>query len=243
MADRHAQILALLQTRFDHLPAPVRHTHTSAGFVDNADAHVTCPDCFGEMPGRVGCETCRSQGFLVEERRRDPYRVEHVAPYGLDQAGHERAREVDAQLGRLEQQLRAPWKSAADELADANLHPYGWEQARRLMYARFDYRALDVALETLHAAWPGVAASSTRGLGFLDPRMPSPIRAPLAGNAAVVVNVNAKGRAADPRARAQRDELVLALARQGVDYGEIAAKVGLSAAQLRRIVNRPDVAA
>lgn len=210
MADRHAQILVLLRTRYDHLPEPVRHTHTMAGFVG----------------------------------RDDPYAVKRVQPYGLDGSRHEHARAIDAAISVAERELRRfpgfrPVTSR-DEIADADQHPDGWEIARRRMYAEFDYRALDVALEKLRAGWPGLAASSPRGLAILEQWMPDPIRAP---PPAAVVNAAASGRWADPRARAQRDRQVRAWARAGRPLGEIAAELALSWRQVRRIVNGDEQAA
>ncbi len=182
-ADRRDAILRLLDTRFENLPEPAspRSSHSS-GFV-HGKAQLQCPDCLANGKTRVpGCETCGGSGHVVDERR-DPYSQSNalhqvkVLPYGVGEAVA-RARAVDAEIARLEAQTREPFTSAADELAEANRHPYGWEQARKLMYLRFDYRALDVALEQLAKAHPGVSARSEEGISFIDARMPSPIRAP-----------------------------------------------------------------
>jgi len=203
MADRRQQILVLLETRYDHLPEPVRRTHTASGFAHGVDAHVSCPDCFGEQPARTGCEGCGGRGYLVERRRRDPYAVDRVSPFGLDGVRHERRRELDAEIARLDAQTRPPWPSELDAIADADAHPFSWEVARRRMYAEFSYRELDLALEHLHDHSPGVAARSPRGLAFIDARMPAPIRAP-----AVVEPPPAKGRALNGHTLKQRDELI-----------------------------------
>lgn len=210
MADRAAQIVVLLETRFDNLPEPARYDHASAGFTGSDD----------------------------------PYAVKRVLPYGLDGSDRERVRAIDAAIGAAERELRrfAGFRpsSTQDELADANEHPYGWERARRRMYERYDYRALDVAVELLHQAFPNTPARSARGLAFIDPRMPSPIRAPVA---VAVVNTLAHGRWADARAREQRDRRIRQWATAGRPLGEIAAELALSYKQVRRIVNGEDAAA
>lgn len=238
MPDRRAQILVLLSSRHDHLPTPTRRADASRGFVHNVDAQTVCPTCDG--CDSTMCVGCGGRGYVIVRRRRDPYAVDRVQPYGLDVARHERTRDRDAEIGRLESQLRAPWSSSADELADANMHPYGWERARRAMYAMFDYHALDVALERLHDHLPGVAATSHAGLRMLELLMPDPIRAP---ELVLVANVQARGRAADPRALRQRDETIRRLTADGLPLGEIAAQVGLSVRQLRRVVNATTIAA
>jgi len=235
MADRHAQILVLLETRYDHLPEQVRRAHTTPGFAHGVDAHVTCPDCFGEQPARVGCETCGGRGYQVERRRRDPYQVNQVTPYGLAGAAAQRELEFTATMGRLEAQLRPPWPTAADELADANLHPEPWEIERARMFARFDYRALELALERLHDGWPGVAATSAQGLELLDGWMPDPIRAPAPAPAEPAP---ANGHSMNAHALKQRDELIR---RQVVTEDRpvqwVARQHGLSPSQVNRICN------
>lgn len=232
MPDRHAQIVVLLDTMHDHLPTFVRHTHTAAGFVHETETAVSCPDCLANSRTMFGCVTCGGRGYTLERRSRDPYAVDHVTPYGLAESAGERERTHHATIARLDAQTRAPWSTELDALEDANQHPYGWEIARRRMYARFDYRALDVALDLLRAAMPSTPARSSRGLSFLEPWMPDPIRSP---RAVVVVNVAARGPRADRRALEQRDAAVRAMLAEGARLDEVAAQVGLSARQLRRI--------
>lgn len=207
MADRRAQILVLLETRFDNLPEPGRPDPPAAGFTGTDD----------------------------------PYAVKHVHRYGLDGSERDRARAIEAAIAVAERELRrfAGFRpeSTQDELADANEHPEAWERARRRMYARYDYRALDIAVELLHQAFPNCPARSDRGLAFIDARMPDPIRAPAV---VAVVNTLAHGRWADPRARQQRDRRIRQWAAAGRPYGEIAAELALSYRQVRRIVNGGD---
>jgi hypothetical protein len=234
--DRAEAILALLETRFDELPAIAsRRTDAAAGFVHDVDAAVCCPDCFGELPGRHGCETCRGAGTILERRRRDPYAVDRVQPYGIDASRHELARERDAQLGRLAVQTAAPYASSADELADADQHPHGWERRRATMYARFDYARLELALELLASHHVGVHPSSERGLALLDGWMPDPIRHPPRPGGGQA-NVAARGPHADRRARDSRDFLVRVLAGEDVPVFVIAVRVCLSPGQVRRII-------
>jgi hypothetical protein len=195
--ERRNAIIRLLETRDDNLPLSTRRDHSSSGFVHNAPARVSCPDCLANDRIMFGCETCKGRGHIEEHRARDPYAVEKVQPYGIDATRHERARERDAQIARLDAQTREPWKTDRDELADAQKHPYAWEIARRRMYDRHDYRALDTALELLRNFNPQLSAavvsvysyglvepSATleaaieRGLCFIDRLMPAPIRAP-----------------------------------------------------------------
>jgi hypothetical protein len=146
-----------------------------------------------------------------------------VSPYGLASTvklGHVSAR--DAELMRLADQTAAALGTELDLVAAANLHPYGWERARRAMYARFDYHALDLALELL--AGRAIAPHSARGLELLDLWLPTPLRAPRHdAKETSVANLQARGRAADPRALAQRDQRVLELLADGTTYAEIAA--------------------
>lgn len=234
MPDRRSKILRLYATRHDHLPEPVKRTDAAAGFVHRVLSRETCPDCFGEQPGRVGCETCRGRGWVEVLRLRDPYAVTRVQPFGLSPAVVERARELDRTIARLEAQLAPAPVSELDAVEEANRSPYAWELARRRMYAMFDYRALDVALEQLAWVLPGVPPMSPRGLRLVDPLMPDPIRAPEPTRAPVS---QARGRYADPGARLQRDRQV----RRWVLVDEmpvqwVAAQAGLSVAHVNRIV-------
>lgn len=235
MPDRRLQILALLESRFDGLPEVVRRDASAAGFVHVTLAPAVCPVCEGVDCDR--CPGCRGSGSVEVARRRDPYATDRVTPYGLEsttKVGH--VPERDAELARLEAQTARPPVTELDLVAVANLHPFGWERVRAAMYARYDYRALDVGLERL--AGMAVGPTSPRGLVLLSLWLPRPLRAPVPrGSAAVVVNAAAKGRTVDGRAREARDRAAVELLEQGVPAGEVAARVGLSARQLRRIAN------
>lgn len=197
MPDRRAQIIRLLETRDDELPLPTRRDHTTSGFVHRQLHRESCPDCLANDRTMFGCETCGGRGYLEEMVDRDPYAVDKIQPYGITESRRERDIERNRQIDRLAEQTREAWKSPEDELADANRHPFGWETARRRMYASFDYGALDCALEELRLADPAMCSllhsvyvygwsepSTTleaivqSALQFIDERMPDPIRAP-----------------------------------------------------------------
>lgn len=268
MSDRRAQIIRLLETRDDHLPTPTRREHSTAGFV-NEERPRSCPDCLANGRVMKSCETCGGSGTVAGRRldqvavpdalpddgdQRDPYAVEKVVPYGLDPTRHDRVRERDAELDRLASQTREPWKSPADELADANAHGEPWELARRRMYATYDYGALDRALEQLHQADDGAykalhagfvyrwiepstvfESACERGLRFLEERLPDPLRAP--GNEPRLLNLSARGRHADTGALAQRDEAIRTRAIAGAKPRELAAEFELSLASIYVICN------
>lgn len=209
--DRHGRIVRLLETMNDHLPQPSRRTHTRSGFV-NVQWPRSCPDCLANGRTMVACETCRGTGHILgtqlaavavpdglddDGATHDPYTVTLSRPYGIDGSRHDRTYDRDAEIDRLSSQTREPFKTSQDELAHANQTPYGWETMRRRMYAAYDYRPLDLALEQLRGRDPAashlllavythrlidmsatVEAVCGRGLRFIDPRMPDPIRAP-----------------------------------------------------------------
>lgn len=229
---RREQILALLDSRHDHLPEPVRRHHTRPGFVHRTLAPAVCPTCDGLDRH---CPECRGRGEIEVLRQRDPYATEQATHWvAATPKLADGDRERNAELARLEQQLAVP-VSEADVLARLNEHTPLWERERRAMYDRYDYHALDDALVRL--AYLDIHPHSQRGLELLDRWLPDPLRAP-ARIERLVVNAAAKGRQADPRARQQRDDAILELVAAGMAYGHIAATVGLTVRQLRRIVNR-----
>lgn len=207
--DRRAAILTLLRTRDDHLPTPSRRPDSASGFV-HGERVRSCPDCLANHRVLKTCETCHGFGTVTGRRlvtlaapdrlegddsRRDPYANDVVLPYGFDMSHRERERERDRQIQALDEQLRPA--SEIDELADANRRGYAWEEARKSMYRRFDYAALDRAVDELRATDEAalhavrlvhvagvidvsaiVHAAAERGLVFLDGRLPDPIRAP-----------------------------------------------------------------
>ena len=229
---RHCQILRLLETRYDGLPEIVRRDHSSSGFVNAVLARESCPDCLANGRTMFGCETCSGRGYLEKSRLVDPYAVRSVTPYGLDGSALERARATERLLQRLEAQTRPPWVSEADALAE--LPPAGWEIARARMFARFDYAALERALEALTLAFPGCSRRSSFGLAFIDLRMPSPIRAPRE-----VVVVPAKGRTLNGHSMQQRDKLIRRLVlSEDRPVQWVAREHGLSPSQVNRICSR-----
>lgn len=171
-AARRAQIVALLTSRDDHLPQPVRRDHSPAGFIHHAAARETCPDCLANDRTMFGCETCGGRGYTETIRERDPYAVEKVQPYGMTGDRHEKRRERDSEIARLGEQTRVPWLSPEDELADANRHPEGWELLRARKWRDCDYRALDLALERLRLvdedAYHAITVAYVYGRGLTE---------------------------------------------------------------------------
>lgn len=249
MTDRHEAILRLLDTRFDNLPDALGISTTVAlrgvtsGFVHRTLASVVCPTCEG-VDDR--CTTCRGRGFIEKRREVDPMsraegsvvpaQMRAVAPYGvmsMTKLGHVPAR--DAEIARLAVQTREHPATELDLLADANANPEPWEQARRRMYERFDYAALEVAVDELHKTHPGVSARSMRGLEFIDVRMPDPIRAP----GALVTSESVQGTAVERDPRAERDARILHLAAvEKRPAAEIAVEVRCSLKTVYRVLER-----
>lgn len=237
---RYAQIRRLLQVRDDHLPAIVRRTETGSGFVHQTVVDVCCPDCLGEHPVVKRCPTCHGRGTIDQHRDRDPYAVNRTLPFGLTEAAADRDRAIDEALSTAARDLaRFPGfrpQTDLDELASTA--EYGWVRARRRMYATWDLAALDVAVERLRHALPTVAPASDRGVRFIEPHMPDPIRAPAAEKPPV--NLAARGRfgANDPGALKQRDTQIRRWHREDMPVQWIAQQVGLSVSQVNRIVRK-----
>lgn len=213
---RRGQIIALLEMLNEGLPEPTRRDHSTSGFVNEARSR-SCPDCLanGYPAGMFGCETCAGTGEVRGERlaavaltdqlpddgqARDPYAVsDQVVAYGVRDTrklGHRPDR--DAEIARLGEQTRRPFKNAGEEIAEANRSGgYRWERERRALRKRYDLDAMTAALDELRVhdepgyrllhsvyvyGWsePSVVMQTAveRALRFLDSRMPTPIRAP-----------------------------------------------------------------
>jgi hypothetical protein len=172
---RRVQLIALLGLLNEGLPeqSGPRKVAT-AGFVNDPRPR-TCPDCLANGRTMKGCETCGGSGTVAPHQvdaiavpdeldtdgaRTDPYAVNQVQPYGIGETsklGHAPAR--DAEIDRVTEQLREPWKTPEDEIEDANRNPYPWERERASMRRRYDIGALLVALDELRASSePGLAA-------------------------------------------------------------------------------------
>ena len=212
--ERRTQIIRLLETLNDGLPMPTRREHSTSGFV-NEPRSRSCPDCIANDRVMKTCPTCGGTGVVEPHRLeaiaatdalpddgqvRDPYAVsDTVQAYGVRDTrklGHAPAR--DAEIDRLQQQLREPFATPEEELEDANRHPFVWERERAAMWKRYDYAALSGALDALrdrHGALAGVVvavysresivepsasleAACELALEFIDARMPDTIRAP-----------------------------------------------------------------
>lgn len=251
---RRSQIIVLLETRDDHLPQPTPHTHVDPGFVHNTPHRESCPDCLANDRVLKSCETCGGRGYLEELHAADPYEIQQVRKYGIDPRRHERVRDRDAQIARLDQQL-APPRTEQDLLDEANAHPYLWERERERKWRDYDYAALDVALELLrdhdqggyhmlHAVyvygWQDASAvleaAVERGLRFLDERMPAVIRAPGAPDPALAKDSLAYGKRPEHEAaRERRRERVL---RAHFDWGWSTEQVAVHESLSRRRVQQ-----
>ena len=165
---RELAIIWLLEHRNDHLPTPIRHVAGTAGFI-NEPRDRSCPDCLANGRTMIGCETCGGSGVVTPPRLRlvaspdqhdddgqdrDPYAKNHQV--GFDLTRHDAARERDQQIDRLQHQTRPP-RSEAQLLHEANTRGYAWEEARRTMYRRYDFAALDRALDSLRSNHPDSA--------------------------------------------------------------------------------------
>lgn len=202
---RRNEILWLLQHRNDHLPLETRSATPVAapGFVSGTDqaGHpvrwLTCPDCLTNGRAMAGCETCGGCGELPDDGP-DPYAISTVLPVGFTATRHDATHERDRKLEMLQRQTR-PAPTEAELLAEANRRGYAWEEERRVMYRRYDFAHIDLALDELRAhdtdaahalnavhvdGWlaeigeitPLTEAHIERGLSFLNAHMPEPLR-------------------------------------------------------------------
>lgn len=238
---RRSAIVRLLETRDDHLPVPSARPLSTAGFVHRAVARESCPDCFGEQPGRVGCETCGGRGYLEARRGRDPYDTGMgLGVFNESSRKHEAAHEREREIARLEAQT-APPRSEADLAAE--IKPEPWEAARSKAWAQFDYGLLDLAMEELRRVWEhayhaimavivyGWRDAGTvelvvidRGLDFLGWFLPDPLRAPPAEKPAVPT-------------LPPRDSEIRRLIRDGAAAQWVAARFGLSVRRVNEIAS------
>lgn len=160
--ERRNEIVWLLTHRNDHLPLPTRHVEGSSGFV-NEKRPRTCPDCLANGRTMVSCETCGGSGVVEPSRiglvsvadelddddtTRDPYAKNETV--GYDRTRHDDANRRDRQIETLRQQTR-PAPTELELLEEANRRGHAWEEERRTMYRRFDFAAIDRALDLLRA--------------------------------------------------------------------------------------------
>ena len=207
---RRNEIVWLLTHRNDDLPVSLRPATPAAqaGFVGGRDEKgkpvrwVSCPDCIANDRVMPGCETCRGRGEIPDVGP-DPYQKnEQVLPFGFEQTRHDASHERDRKIEMLARQTRPP-RSEAELLEEANRRGYAWEETRRQMYARYDFAAIDDALDTLRAhdvdaahainavyvdGWLAEVGQVTplaeelceRGISFLSDRLPEEVRTGLA---------------------------------------------------------------
>lgn len=211
---RRGQLIRLLELLNEGLPVPSRRDHSASGFVNGARSR-SCPDCLANGRVMFGCETCGGSGEVTGARvdavaipdrlpddglSRDPYAVsDQVVAYGVRDTrklGFSPAR--DAEIARLGEQIREPFRNVGEEIDAANRSGgYRWERERRQLRRRYDIDAMTVALDELRVTdepgyrllhsvyvygWsePSVLMEEAveRALRFLDSRMPCPMRAP-----------------------------------------------------------------
>lgn len=249
---RRAAIVRLLKTRDDHLPAMRSGESAPSGFVSGVRVR-SCPDCLANGRTMFGCETCSGRGVVEASRlvrialtdewdgqssKLDPYAGRRVLPFGFDPTRHEYERERDRQIGALGVQTRPA--AAVDEDAEAGAHPSLWEVERARMWARFDYAALDRALDVLSGfdppasralcavyvyGWLEVVPERAvgRGLGWLDGVLPVPLRAPGPDEVGL-------------RGLVGRDPAIRRMVASGASTARVAEEFGLSVSQVNRIV-------
>lgn len=235
--DRRAAIVRLLDTRHEHLPEPVRRSEISSGFVHGLDPKgkpwrwLSCPDCIANDRVMYGCETCKGSGRIPDPGR-DPMAESKIVLYGADGSRHDLAYARDRQIEELGRQTRPA--ADVDEDADAKAKDYAWAEARRQMFKRYDYAALERAIEWLRSVVPGSSVYGGLALGYFDVVLPNPLRAPAA--APVPVNIAARGRQADTRALSQRDAAIVSAITGGAPTEHVASSFSLSVSQVNKIV-------
>lgn len=204
---------------------------------------VLCDACAGEGATAKGrCERCQGTGrrdLHVFELHLDTHDVDGDANPVLDAIARRDQtgsyHELDLALDGVVHHVNKPARYAG-------LRGRSAVQARRLIDVLYTPPP-DVTLAELSPFGQllvGVA------IGYIESRMPDPIRVPAdvrhAARARVEQLRRAKGRSVDARARSERDRQARVWAREGRPYPWIAAELGLSAARLRTIL-RDDTAA
>lgn len=248
--ERRAAIVRLLEGLTDGLPLPARAPMSTLGFVHRTSSRESCPDCLANGFVSRDCESCSGRGYVEVRRARDPYDT-GMSPgwFGSSAARHERDHERDRELGRLEVQLAAP-RPEAEHIKTAR--PERWEAERARLREKFDFAPLERALEELalvdvdayravHAVhvygWMPAAGEAAvcveRALRFVDPWLPDPFNAPPAR----------AERAPPPLTRSARNREIRRLEKDGAATQWIAARFGLSVAQVNRVLAGEDVEA
>jgi hypothetical protein len=253
-AERRAAIVRLLEALTDGLPVPVRAPMSTLGFVHSSVARESCADCLANGFVSRDCETCEGRGWVEERRERDPYDQSAATGsegwFASSAAKHQRDRERVVEIGRLGEQLAPPRPEA--ELV-AGIRPERWEVERRRLRAAFDVELLELALADLAAAdvdayravhavhvygWlPDAGAAAVcveRAIVFVSERLPERLRAPAVASAADQLG---------PMTLEQRNREMRRLSRDGAATQWIAARFGLSVAQVNRVLAGRDEAA
>jgi hypothetical protein len=236
---RRDEIVRLLDTRYDHLPTPIRRTEASTGFRSHGACARFVPGLLGERQGDVRLrDVWRARLHRGEAHAGSVLEVGQGRAVRLRRVRHDATRARDRQIETLATQLRPAIEIDEDKDADAPGRDYAWVSARKRMYARFDYAALDRALEQLHLARPGANPYSDASLLFLDGRMPETIRAPdLEEPEEAQVAQGRVARAAGPVVFQKRDdEIRRAVLEARIPTGAVALTWGISVSQVNRIV-------
>lgn len=225
-SERREQILQLLRSRDDHLEVLRARPSGSSGFVHRVTVRLSCEDCLANGKVSYHCETCHGRGYVEGVRGRDPY---DTGVSGFALGVHDRRRERDAEIERLAAQVAEP---GAGDFAVVGER---WERVRASRWRRYDFAALDSALEWLrdgdssayHAAmaamyaWTFVSEHLERALELLDPRLPVPLRVP--------------GLELSERSR---DAAIVELVAGGESSAVVARRFGLSVRRVNEIVAR-----
>jgi hypothetical protein len=144
---RRSQLVRLLETSDRELPVfGGQRWDRAHGFMHDVLAPAVCPTCDG---CDEHCADCGGRGEIEVRRDRDPYAENKMVKYGANGTQHDASHAQQREIERLRVETSKHYVSAADEIADANEHPYAWQLARRRMYDRYDYGPLDIALEGL----------------------------------------------------------------------------------------------
>lgn len=207
---RRLAIIRLLATMDDGLPEPAGQWASFGALPgEKATKRQPCRSCdtSGRVNTRTGdepCAKCDGAGwFLVDaytgRRENEPVAAGQALGALSGPAREEWRKRTDETIRRIRSQLVRP-TSSRDEIEEANQTPEPWERARKRMFKRYDYGALNRALDALrcgnHACQRAAAAvrsvythghtepsttlerDAELGLFLLDRLMPDPIRAP-----------------------------------------------------------------
>lgn len=179
--ERLRRLRALLETRFDYLPASRSSMPATSSGPAEKSSRVPCETCRGagrvtfKRAGRKLARICLACDGTGQRRRRrsDPAYDSYVGAVRPGKPRVMSAREYDDEIHRLA------------ELADTRRgeiqhEQYGWERARAGRDMAGSYLELDRAVSELRRRMPGAPVLGDQGLRFIASLMPSTIRLPRA---------------------------------------------------------------